>query len=94
LRKAPWNFSKDHRQAPSLHQTPWNYLGLCNVDQGARGGAACWIPARPATGVAGEVARMEEGFTLARLVTGVWAGTSPVSSRGRAGRRPSLEALL
>jgi hypothetical protein len=82
LRVAPWNFSKDHRYAPSLHQTSWNYLGLCNVVQGARGGAAGRIPARPAAGLAGEVARVEEGFTLARLVTGVWAETSPASSRG------------
>jgi hypothetical protein len=33
----PWNVSNDHRQALSLHQTPWNYLGLCNVVQGGKG---------------------------------------------------------
>jgi hypothetical protein len=53
--------------------------------QGAR--TAGRIPARPAAGLAGEVARVEEGFTLARLVTGVWAETSPASSLGRTGRR-------
>jgi hypothetical protein len=37
LRVAPWKTSKDHRQGPSLHQTPWNYLGLCNVVQGGKG---------------------------------------------------------
>jgi hypothetical protein len=57
------------------------------VVQGARGGAVGQITARPAAGLAGEVARVEDGFTLARLVTGVWAGTSPASSRGGAGRR-------
>jgi hypothetical protein len=55
--------------------------------KGQRGGTAGEIPARPAAGLAGEVARMEEGFTLARLMIGVWVETSPASSRGGAGRR-------
>jgi hypothetical protein len=55
--------------------------------KGARGGAAGRIKARPAVGLAGEVATMEEGFTLTRLVTGVWAEMLLASSRGGAGRR-------
>jgi hypothetical protein len=42
LRKAPWNFSKDYKQAPSFHQPPWNYLRLCNVVQGGAG--RCGLP--------------------------------------------------
>jgi hypothetical protein len=51
------------------------------------GGAAGEIPARPAAGLAGEVAGKEVGFTLARLVTGVSAEMSPASFRRGAGRR-------
>jgi hypothetical protein len=60
--------------------------GFAMWSKGARGGAACRIPARPAAGLAGEVAKMEEGFTLARLVTEVWAKTSPANSRGGVGQ--------
>jgi hypothetical protein len=45
-------------------------------------------------GLAGEVARVEEGFTLARLLNGVWAETSTASSRGGAGRRWPRAVLM
>jgi hypothetical protein len=54
---------------------------------GAMAGGGSHNPARERPGLAGEVARMEEGFTLAWFVTGVGAETSPASSRGGAGRR-------
>jgi hypothetical protein len=54
---------------------------------GAMAGGGSQNPARGRPDLAGEVARMEEGFTLARFVTGVRAETSPASSRGGAGLR-------
>jgi hypothetical protein len=50
--------------------------------------------ARGRTGLAGEVARMEEEFTLAWFVTRVGTKMSPVSSRGGAGRRWPRAALM
>jgi hypothetical protein len=47
-------------------------LCLCNVAPGAKGGAAGAIPAKPAAGLVGKVAGMAMGFTLARLVAGIW----------------------
>jgi hypothetical protein len=66
---------------------PGTIWGFAMWSKGARGGATGRIPAMPAAGLAGEVASMEEGFTLARLVTGVWAEMSPASSHGGAGWR-------
>jgi hypothetical protein len=43
---------------------------------GAMAGGGSQNPVRERSGLAGEVARMEEGFTLARFVTGVGAETS------------------
>jgi hypothetical protein len=63
LRQALWNFSKHHRPVPSVHKTPWKTMGLCNVVQGGKGGTAGRIPARPAAGVTGKVAR--EGLRVA-----------------------------
>jgi hypothetical protein len=54
---------------------------------GAMAGGGSQNPVRERSGLAGEVARMEEGFTLARFVTGVGAETSPATSRGGARRR-------
>jgi hypothetical protein len=81
------NFQKITGRPLVCTKLPGTTWGFAMWSKGARGGAACRLPARPAAGLAGEVAGMEVGFTLARLVTGVWAEMSPVSSRGGAGRR-------
>jgi hypothetical protein len=87
LRKPPRTFQKITGRPLVCTKLPGTIRGFAMWSKGQRGGAAGEIPARPTVGLAGEVARMEEGFTLARLRTGVWAETSPASSRGGAGRR-------
>jgi hypothetical protein len=83
----PGKFQKITDMPLVCTKPPGTIWGFAMWSKGARGGAAGRIPARLAAGLAGEVARMKEGFTLARLVTGVWAETLPASSHGGAGRR-------
>jgi hypothetical protein len=63
LLETPWKDLWFHNKALGSRKTPRKHLKPYNVALGAWGGAAGEIPARPAAGLAGEVAGMEVGFT-------------------------------